>query len=59
MRIRNNKMDRRHRIVERRLATELREAVTETLFETFHAARLMPSRAIAGHISWPAPPGER
>ncbi|MCX6897939.1 MAG: hypothetical protein NT105_04490 [Verrucomicrobia bacterium] len=60
MSIRNKKMDRRDRFMERRRMAELREAMAESLFEAFHAGRLIPARAVATTaFRWPAPPGER
>lgn len=60
MSIRNKKLDRRYRLMERRSTVELREAIAESLFEAFRASRLMPARAAASTtFRWPAPPGER
>ena len=60
MTIRNNKWDRRDRLIERRTAAELREVVADTLYEAFSNGRLMPARAaVPATLRWPAPPGER
>lgn len=60
MSIRNKKLDRRYRVMERRSSMELLEAMTDSLFEAFRAGRLISVRAIAmPTFHWPAPPGER
>ncbi|MFA5190870.1 MAG: hypothetical protein WC740_09090 [Verrucomicrobiia bacterium] len=60
MSIRNKKLDRRYRVMERRSSMELREAMADSLFEAFRAGRLIPARAVAATtFHWPAPPGER
>ena len=60
MSFRNKNLDRRGRLIERRTAAELREVVTDALFDTFRVPRMMPARASATEtVAWPAPPGER
>lgn len=60
MSIRNKKLDRRYRLIERRQTMGLRRVMVESLFDAFRAGQLIPARAVATTtIPWPAPPGER
>ena len=60
MSFRNKNLDRRDRLIELRIAAELREVVADTLYGAFGSGHPMPARAaVPADIRWPAPPGER